>query len=201
MKTDLTEIVVVLDESGSMHSIETDATGGFNKFLEEQKAIPGEANITVVKFNTVAAPLYEGVRLADAKTLDKTNYKPGGNTALYDAVGQAVDNLGKRLAAMNEADRPGKVIMVIITDGEENSSKEYRQDRIKQMVEHQRSVYKWEFVFLAANQDAALAGGRIGVAAASTFNFAADSRGMHDATAMYCKSVASYRTGGSAAIA
>jgi len=151
MRTDLTNITMVVDRSGSMESIKSDAEGGINSFIDQQKQEPGEALLTLVQFDTD----YE---------VSAFKLVPRGSTALLDAVGRAINETGSRIAAMEESDRPALVVFVIVTDGAENSSREFTRDQIRTMVEHQQSAYKWQFTFLAANQDAFAAGGSMGIA-------------------------------------
>ena len=161
MRTDLTDITMVIDRSGSMQSIQSDAEGGINSFIEQQKQEPGEANVTLVQFDTDYEFVHSGVPIRQVPAFKLV---PRGSTALLDAVGRAINETGARLAAMDEAQRPGLVVFVIVTDGEENSSREFTRDQIRTMVEHQQSAYKWQFTFLAANQDAFAAGGSMGIA-------------------------------------
>lgn len=161
MQTDLTDITMVIDRSGSMQSIQSDAEGGINSFIEQQKQEPGEANVTLVQFDTDYEFVHSGVPIKQVPTFTLV---PRGSTALLDAVGRAINETGARLAAVDESQRPGLVVFVIVTDGEENSSREFTRDQIRTMVEHQQSAYKWQFTFLAANQDAFAAGGSMGIA-------------------------------------
>ena len=161
MRTDLTDITMVIDRSGSMDSIKTDAEGGINTFIESQKSEPGEALLTLVQFDTEYEFVHQGVPIGG---VPKFKLVPRGSTALLDAVGRAISEAGTRLAAIEEAQRPGLVVFVIVTDGAENSSKEFTRERIRQMVELQQSVYKWQFTFLAANQDAFAEGASMGIA-------------------------------------
>ncbi len=161
MRTDLTDITMVIDRSGSMQSIRTDAEGGINSFIEQQKQEPGEANLTLVQFDTEYEFVHSGVPI---KQVPAFKLIPRGSTALLDAVGRAINETGARLAAVAESQRPGLVVFVIVTDGQENSSREFTRDQIRTMVEHQQSAYKWQFTFLAANQDAFAAGGSMGIA-------------------------------------
>ena len=161
MRTDLTDITMVIDRSGSMQSIQSDAEGGINSFIEQQKQEPGEANVTLVQFDSEYEFVHSGVPIRQVPAF---RLVPRGSTALLDAVGRAINETGARLAAMDEAQRPGLVVFVIVTDGEENSSREFTRDQIRKMVEHQQSAYKWQFTFLAANQDAFAAGGSMGIA-------------------------------------
>ena len=161
MRTDLTDITMVIDRSGSMQSIRTDAEGGINSFIEQQKQEPGEALLTLVQFDTEYEFVHSGTPI---KQVPAFTLVPRGSTALLDAVGRAINETGARLAAMSDADRPGLVVFVIVTDGQENSSHEFERDKIREMIEHQQSVYKWQFTFLAANQDAFAEGASMGIA-------------------------------------
>lgn len=154
MKKDLCELIVIIDESGSMHSVINDTIGGFNTFLETHQALPGEAKLTLVKFSTKYEIVHNGLDIQNVPKLDVFTYMPGGMTALIDAVGRTIDEVGKRLANTLEENRPEKVIVMIITDGEENSSCEYKLDQIKSKIETQTKDYSWEFIFLGADQNA-----------------------------------------------
>ena len=171
MRTDLTDITMVIDRSGSMQSIQTDAEGGINSFIEQQKQEPGEANVTLVQFDTDYEFLHCGVPV---KQIPAFTLVPRGSTALLDAVGRAINETGARLAAMAVSHRPALVVFVIVTDGAENSSKEFTREKIREMIEHQQSVYNWQFTFLAANQDAFAEGASMGIAQAGTAGYAMD---------------------------
>lgn len=151
MKKDLTDITVVLDRSGSMNSCQKDSEGGLNAFIEQQKKEPGRAIFSLIQFDTVYEFVHKGV---DIQTVGHCPLVPRGGTALLDAVGRAIVETGERLNKMAEADKPGLVTFVILTDGEENSSREYKLEQIKQMIEHQTKTYNWQFLFLGANADA-----------------------------------------------
>jgi uncharacterized protein YegL len=174
MNRNLTDITVVLDRSGSMQKCRADAEGGINSFINDQKAKPGECNFSMVEFDTNYNFVHKGVPISSVPP-----YKlvPGGWTALLDAVGRAIDETGSRLAATPEHARPGLVVFVIVTDGEENSSKEYTLQQIKQKIEHQQSAYNWQFTFLGANQDAFLAGASIGVRASGVAQYDVNNAG------------------------
>jgi hypothetical protein len=171
---DSTEIICVIDRSGSMKSIQQDAIGGFNSFLAEQQALPGEATITLALFDSYTnyQLVYDNVTIDKAQPLNDLTFVPRGMTALYDAVGKTIDAVGIRLHNTNEADRPNKILFVILTDGDENNSKFYSQEKIKNMINHQRDVYNWNFVFLAANQEAALSAQNIAISGHNAMNFA-----------------------------
>lgn len=191
--SDFAHICCIIDRSGSMHSIQSDAIGGFNAFIKAQKNEPGRAVFTLVLFNHEYAKLYDAVPLQDVQPLTVETYQPDGMTALLDAVGRGIDELGASLAAAPEEERPGKVIVAILTDGEENSSRVFTREQVFETISHQRDVYKWEFFFLAANQDAIQAGGSIGIAALYSMNFDATSDGIRLASENMSRIVASSR--------
>jgi len=171
MKDNLTELVVVIDRSGSMSSVASDAIGGFNSFLKAQQELPGEANLSVVQFNTEIETYADGAGVKAVKPLTSTSYVPSGMTALYDAVGIQITKIGERLAKMAEADRPAKVIFAILTDGQENSSREYSGSKVAEMIKHQRDKYNWEFVFLAAGEEAFKEAQTLGMDLSKTIKF------------------------------
>jgi len=154
MKKDLSEIVIILDESGSMGSCKSDTIGGVNLFLDNQKRISGEAKVTLVKFSDYYKIINDSAPLDQVVHLDENNYNPSNTTALLDAVGKTINSIGKRLADIPESDRPEKVIFAIITDGYENASTEFTRSKVFKMVTHQREKYSWEFIFLGADIDA-----------------------------------------------
>lgn len=168
------DITIVLDRSGSMDSVRQDTIGGYNSFLKAQKEDPIPTRMSLVQFDNLYEPVYEGKWAKDVDPLSSDTYVPRGATALLDAIGRTIDSTGKRLAAMPEADRPSKVIFVIITDGHENASmmtvdgkpgsaRKYPRERIFQMVTHQQEAYGWQFVFLGANMDAMDEGPQLGI--------------------------------------
>lgn len=163
MKKDLCELIVVIDESGSMDEVVNDTIGGFNSFLETHQSLPGEAKLTLVKFNEKYNIVHNGVNINEALKLDRKSYFPNSGTALLDAIGKTIDEVGKRLSDTPEEERPEKVILLIMTDGEENSSKEYNLQQVKDKIKHQTDKYKWEVVFMGADQDAWAAGGSMNI--------------------------------------
>jgi uncharacterized protein YegL len=199
-KVGLTEIICIIDKSGSMQSIAEDAIGGFNSFLAQQKAFKGEASFTLVLFDTAYNKLYDGVDIQSVIPLTMKVYLPNGCTALLDAIGKTVDAVGKRLSETSEEKRPEKVIVVILTDGLENSSTDYTKEQINKMITHQREVYKWEFLYLAANQDAFQEGSKYGVSVNQTSNYPANGKGIKHIYTLTGQTVSSYRSGGSADI-
>jgi len=164
MKDNLTELVFILDRSGSMESMSKEAIGGFNAFLEEQKKVEGDANLTLVLFDNEYLLIHNGKNVKECECLDDKTYVPRGTTALLDAIGRTIDDVGRRLAATPEAERPGKVLVAIMTDGQENASKDYKKAKINEMISHQTGKYAWQFLFLAANQDAMAEGMSLGIA-------------------------------------
>lgn len=156
-------IAVVLDRSGSMGSVRSETIEGFNEFLASQKQAPGEATLTLVQFDDQFDIMHDATPLECVQSLTIDTFVPRGTTALLDAIGRTIDGLGRRLAAMPEHERPGRVIVAIITDGMENASTRYKRSQVFDMITHQRRKYSWEFMFLAADQDAIAAGRELGI--------------------------------------
>lgn len=167
MRADLTDITLVVDRSGSMGAIRDDAQGGVNAFIARQVQEPGEALLTLVQFDTQYEFVHRGVPIGQVPPY---SLEPRGSTALLDAVGRAINETGSRLAAIAEPQRPGLVIFMVVTDGQENSSHEFTKAQVKQLIEHQQSVYNWHFTFLAANQDAFAEAGGLGIHVAGAAN-------------------------------
>ncbi len=166
---DLRHIAVVLDRSGSMQSVKSDTEGGLKAFLAEQASAPGTTTVSLYQFDTEYEPVYENRALAD---VPEYRLVPRGGTALLDAVGRTISTVGAQLAAKTEDDRPGEVIVVILTDGEENQSREFSLTTVKQMITSQQDTYGWKFVFLGADQDAFEAAGGMGIARGTTLSYA-----------------------------
>ncbi len=164
MKTNKTEIVIVLDRSGSMATMKADMEGGFKTFLNEQKKLSGECYLTLFRFDSV----YEAINIHN---INEVIIEPRNSTALIDAIGNAVVETGQRFAKMDEQDRPQNVIFVTITDGEENASREYKLDQVKDMVKLQTDTYKWRFVFLGAGIDSIKVGAGFGFAAGTSMDY------------------------------
>lgn len=165
-----TEIVVVLDKSGSMQTVQADTIGGYNTFIEKQKSLPGEANLTLVLFDTTYV-IQPSRHIKDVPLLNNKTYQPSGMTALNDAIGRAIVETGNKLSNLPEHERPGKILMVVITDGEENSSKEHNTQQIKDMITHQHDVYNWEFIYLGANVNSFDEARKIGISIANAANY------------------------------
>lgn len=177
MKKNLTELVFILDRSGSMSGLEEDTIGGFNAMLAKQKAVRGEALVTTVLFDNEYEILHNRENIRHVGTITPKDYYVRGSTALLDAVGRTINRIGKACAYEAEENRPGKVLFVIITDGMENASCEFGWNTVKKMIEHQKSKYSWEFIFLGANIDASAAAAKVGIAADRAANYHADAQG------------------------
>ena len=173
MKENLTEIVFILDRSGSMSSLTTDTIGGFNSFIDTQKQEDGEAILTTILFDDQYEILHNGVDIKTVKPLTSKEYSARGMTALLDAIGKTINTVGERLNKTNEDDKPSKVIFVITTDGQENSSKEFTQSKVKEMIEHQTNNYSWQFMFLGANIDAVSTAQSFGISGQFASNYTA----------------------------
>jgi len=195
---DATHIAVLLDRSGSMGDIKDDAIGGFNCFLKEQKAAGANATLTLVQFDTESTDVvHESMPILEVPDLNHQTFQPRGGTPLLDALGQTIDSTGRALAAIPEANRPNKVVFVVITDGQENSSHQHTKASVKERIDRQSSQYNWQFVFLGANQDAFDEAGAVGIAMGNAANFAPAR--MQVAFAATAANVASYRRSGNAA--
>lgn len=180
MKKDYTHICIVLDASGSMSDIENDIKGSFNAFLNQQREEKGQTIFDLFQFSNEVEHLVKSCDLALFKDDLMAEYTCSGCTALNDAVCIAIDSMGKKFANMPEEERPENVLCVIITDGFENASVKYTTKDVKDRIQHQQDVYSWEFVFLAANQDAFKAGSELGVRRDLCYNFSSDYQGVKE---------------------
>lgn len=178
MRKDMTELVFILDRSGSMSGLESDTIGGFNSMLKKQKAEPGEAVVTTVLFDSTYELLHDRFPMEQVKPITDKDYFTMGCTALLDAVGSAIQKTINAQKHMLPDMRAEKVIFVIITDGLENSSVEYSYKDIKRMINHQKNQYGWEFMFLGANMDAVAEAARFGVTADRAVTYECDSEGL-----------------------
>jgi len=178
MKKRLTEIVFILDRSGSMRGLEEDTIGGFNSTIEKQKNEEGEAYISTVLFATEMEVLHDRVPLASVQQLTDKEYRAFGCTALLDAIGSAIHHIGNVHKYARDEDRPEKTIFVITTDGQENSSNKYTIDRVKQMIQRQKEKYGWEFIFLGANIDAIETARNFGIDETRAANYVNDGEGI-----------------------
>lgn len=188
MNKELTEIVFILDESGSMRPVKDDTIGGFNQFVEDQKKLPGFADFTFVKFSDYYKMVNEGVDIVDIPDLDGDSYTPTYSTALLDAVGKTIRSVKKRIEEATEGNKPGKVLFVILTDGEENASRKYDTSKIQDMVKEARDKDGWEFLFLGADIDAWRGGSSMGINSnvkVSKSNMKMSMKGMSNYAGMY----------------
>lgn len=177
MKKNLTEMVFILDRSGSMHHLTNDTIGGFNSMIESQKKEDGEAYVTTVLFDDQYELLHDHVDIQDVKPITNKEYYARGCTALLDAVGKTINSIGSRLSGTSEDERPDKVIFVITTDGLENASIEFNKSTIKEMIEHQQDKYSWTFIFLGANMDAVGEAASLGINASHSHTYTASAQG------------------------
>ena len=177
MTKGLTELVFILDRSGSMSGLEADTIGGFNSLIEKQKKEEGEAYISTILFDDIAEVLYDRVPLKKIEPMNDRQYYVRGCTALLDAVGGAIHHIGNIHKYAREEDRPEKTLFIITTDGMENASRRYTYEKVRQMIEHEKEKYGWEFLFLGANMDAVAAAGRFGIRANRAVTYECDGAG------------------------
>jgi hypothetical protein len=190
-----THVTFVLDSSGSMSKIREDTIGGFNTFLEDQQGEPGEATVTLYDFNNSVERVYHGKSIEKAPKLDEETYTPGGQTALHDAIATAISETERRIEKLPAGVRPETVIVVALTDGKENAS-ETPQDRVRDLVEGHRKEHDWEFLFIGANQDAALTATEMGMDADSSLDMAHSGEGSYRAYQATSESISRARREG-----
>ncbi len=189
------ELVFLLDMTASMDPLKAEAVIGFNVFLAEQKAHPGEATITLIVFNSEETrTVYDRVDLAKAEPMSPAAYKPSGMTPLLDTIANGIKNTLEFRVQQSKIDRADKVIFAILTDGEENYRKKYNRKQVFEFIETQKSTGHWEFIFLGANQDAYMAGGQMGIDRKDTMTFQATGQGVRDAYAYASTSAVAYRS-------
>ena len=177
MKKNLTELVFILDKSGSMAGLERDTIGGFNAMLEKQKAVSGECRITTVLFDHRYELLHDRIDIRAVRPITAKEYHVGGSTALLDAVGGAIRHIGNIHKYARPEDVPARTLFFITTDGMENASRRYSCDDVRRMIRRQKERYGWEFVFLGANIDAVETAARFGIGADRAATYCGDSAG------------------------
>lgn len=177
MKENLTELVFIIDRSGSMGGLESDTIGGFNSMIKKQQKEDGEAVVSTVLFDDVSEVLHDRVAIGEVKTMTDDEYYVRGCTALLDAVGGAIHHIGNVHKYAREEDRPSKTLFIITTDGLENASRRYNVNQVKKMIERQKEKYGWEFLFLGANIDAIEVAGRMGISRERAVNYECDAAG------------------------
>jgi len=192
MNTNLTEIIFLLDRSGSMGGLEEDTIGGFNSFIKSQNELEGETVVTAVLFDDKYEILWNGINTKKARLTSK-EYYVRGSTALLDAVGKTILDVGCRLSKTVEHKKPGKVIFVITTDGQENSSTEFTYEKVSELIRHQKNKYNWEFIFMGANIDASREAANIGISEENAFQYKASKEGVKDMYSRACAVVAEKR--------
>ena len=189
MKKDLTELVFILDRSGSMTGLEGDTIGGFNAMLEKQKKVDGDALVSTVLFDDRSEVIHDRLDIKKMKPLTDKEYYVRGSTALLDAVGFAIRHIGNVHRYAREEDRPESTLFVITTDGMENASRHFRYEEVKKLIQKQQDKYGWEFIFLGANIDAAQEAERFGISQSRAGNFHADAKGMAVNFEVVCESI------------
>ncbi len=177
MKENLTEIVFILDRSGSMSGLEADTIGGFNAMIEKQKKADGEALISTVLFDNVSQVIHDRVNIQSIRPMTRGDYTVRGCTALLDAIGGAIHHIGNVHKYARREDVPAHTLFVITTDGMENASRRYSSEKVRKMIERQKETYGWEFLFLGANIDAVETASRFGIREDRAVNYHSDSAG------------------------
>ena len=177
MKKNLTELVFILDRSGSMSGLEKDTIGGFNAMIEKQKKEPGEAYVSTILFDNVSEVLHDRVKLPEVPKMTDRDYTVRGCTALIDAIGGAIHHIANIHKYARPEDVPEKTLFVITTDGMENASRRYTSEQVKRMIEKEKTKYGWEFLFIGANIDAVETGARFGIGRDRVANYVSDSQG------------------------
>lgn len=197
MNKNLTEIILILDRSASMQSIKSDMEGALKAFIQDQKTVDGECNVSLFTFDNETTTEYEAKSLSK---IDDIKINPRGSTALFDAICLAVDKVGERLSKTREKDRPSKVVAAIVSDGQENASRQKTAKDVRERISHQESKYSWQFVYLGANQDAFANGQNLGFNPARSVTYSTSHKGITNSTSLLSDKIKSYRSGDMAAI-
>ena len=193
MKKDLTELVFILDKSGSMSGLENDTIGGYNSMLSKQRKVKGDCIVTTVLFSSGYELLHDRIDLRAVRPMTEKDYVAGGSTALLDAIGRTIQKTASAQKNTAEDYRAGRVMFVIITDGEENFSREYSAEKVKKMIKRQKEKYGWEFIFLGANIDAVKTAGRFGISSDRAADYVPDGIGTKLNFCMMSNTVAAFR--------
>lgn len=200
-----TDITVIIDRSGSMASRREETIGGFNTFIDEQRKGHGRVTVSLIQFDDsydnvekTDALAFQGLDINSVPKLCAAKYVPRGSTALRDAMGRTINEVGSRLAAMPEHERPATVMIVVISDGYENASREFNQERLRSMVTHQQDRYGWNFVFIGTNQDSVLTAGSYGINAGNAMNYSSNAGGTEAMYKSLSRATHEVRTSGSA---
>jgi uncharacterized protein YegL len=195
MKKNVTEVVFILDKSGSMAGLETDTIGGYNSMLNKQRKAEGEAFVTTVLFNHQYELLHDRINVRGISPITERDYEVGGTTALLDAIGFSIQKIGNVQKYTSEEERADKVLFVITTDGMENASREFSPDKIKKMIKHQKEKYGWDFIFLGANIDAISTAAQFGIEEDFAVDYHADNIGTKLNYEMVSEAVVKLRSG------
>lgn len=195
MKNEMTELVFILDKSGSMAGLEKDTIGGFNALVEKQHKLQGDVRVTTVLFNQSYELLHDRISLKGISPLTEDDYEIGGTTALLDAIGSTVQKIANAQKRTMEEERADKVMFVITTDGMENASCEYNYKKINEMIASQKQKFNWEFIFLGANIDAVATARQFGVEEEFAVEYHADPEGTQLNYQVLSEAVSSFRTG------
>lgn len=195
MKKNVTEVVFILDKSGSMAGLETDTIGGYNSMLNKQRKAEGEAFVTTVLFNHQYELLHDRINVRGISPITERDYEVGGTTALLDAIGFSIQKIGNVQKYTSEEERADKVLFVITTDGMENASREFSPDKIKNMIKHQKEEYGWDFIFLGANIDAISTAAQFGIDEDFAVDYHADNIGTKLNYEMVSEAVVKLRSG------
>ncbi len=193
MKNNITELVFILDRSGSMAGLEADTIGGFNAMIEKQKKEEGECYVSTVLFDDVSVVLHDRKKLTEIPKMTDEDYTVRGCTALIDAIGGAIHHIGNIHKYARPEDVPAHTMFIITTDGMENASRRYSSDKVKNMIEHQKAKYGWEFLFIGANIDAVETAARYGIDASRAVNYHADKQGTQVLYETVCNAVGELR--------
>ena len=193
MKNNTTELVFILDRSGSMSGLEGDTIGGFNSMIEKQRKQDGECYVSTILFDNVSEVLHDRVKLSDIPKMTDRDYTVRGCTALIDAIGGAIHHIGNVHKYARAEDVPEHTMFVIMTDGLENASRRYSSDKVKRMIEHEKEKYGWEFLFIGANIDSVETARNFGIGADRSVNYHADHQGTAVAFDTVCETVCNFR--------
>lgn len=193
MKKNRTDLIILVDRSGSMINIASDMIGGYNTFIKKQKELPNECVVSFYQFDDVYETVFERVKLQDVPELTDKTYIPRNSTALNDALGRTIDEYGMYLASLPEDERPERVMVITITDGYENASSIFKLDQIREKIKTQTEVYKWDFVFMGSNIDAWDAGNSLGISAKATLQFASSPGAVKASFASLADNTTAYR--------
>jgi hypothetical protein len=195
MKKGYCDITIILDRSGSMSNLKDDVIGGYNSYVKKQAEVDGIAKISLIQFDDKYEVNYIAIDAKNVAEIDDITYRPRGATALIDAIGRTIVAMGERFSAMSEEERPEKVILLIQTDGDENASHEYTEEKINEMITEQESKYSWEVVFLGAKINAKGVASHLGINLAKSMKFADNSEGTRSAFDAVANNTVMFRCG------